>query len=293
MKRIELRIYHRPRDSLLLNTWFSPLPLAILILALCSVGVGTFFLIWCGTWYLAVVCLLSDDRNPLAKLTKTTISLDPENDACMIRVTPSLLSYLCFARSTLRRERLCDLTTVTTTTKMSHVSARWAPFDEDGRLLLDPRNGKQTHAKMKLKVHFGPREVPIDQYLSFEELQVLVDYVHEYHGWAVQTGLVEDLAAPNNFRKLLARRAETSAEPPHGIDARAPYLIVSESTELSSLNNHPPTYSTQHALYTPATLPPYASAPSLDAGRLTPNTVFPADPPDSLSGKEDEEPDVF
>ncbi|KAK2951397.1 hypothetical protein BLNAU_13677 [Blattamonas nauphoetae] len=129
-------------------------------------------------------------------------------------------------------------------------------------------------------------EVAIDQYLSFEELQVLVDYVHEYHGWAVQTGLVEDRTAPDNFRKLLARRAETSAEPPHGIDARAPYLIVSESTELSSLNNHPPTYSTQHALYAPATLPPYASAPSSDAGWLNSASSYLANPPDSLSGKE-------
>ncbi|KAK2957724.1 hypothetical protein BLNAU_7379 [Blattamonas nauphoetae] len=151
-------------------------------------------------------------------------------------------------KSSVRRKQLCEITQTSALTKSSHVSNRRNPYDEDGRLLLDPRNEKKTHAKMKCRLHTTIQKYICSQYLSFEKLQVLVDNVQEFHGWAGQTELVDDPSAPPNCREFLTQHAESVAELSHIMNVQAPYMAVSDSAELNSL-------------------PPFAYAPSLATGK--------------------------
>ncbi|KAK2961004.1 hypothetical protein BLNAU_4091 [Blattamonas nauphoetae] len=299
MSTFENRIYHRPRDGLQLKTWYNKAPYILSFLAVCAVGGGVYAMARFSMWYLSVavftplVFVLAFIGPILKNLATTTISIDPENDDCTIRVVPSLLSRLFCKKSSVRRERLCEITQVSTLTKNSHVSNRRNPYDENGRLLVDPRNGKKTHAKMKFRLHIVALNFDCLQYLSFEELQVLTDYVHEYRGWAVQTGLVDDPSAPPNFRALLAQRAEPAAELPNRMNAQAPYMAGSDSAELNSLYSYRPPLPSQSDSYAPASLPPYAYAPSPATGQPDVSTAYPADPPSSLPLKDEDEPDVY
>ncbi|KAK2960992.1 hypothetical protein BLNAU_4079 [Blattamonas nauphoetae] len=295
----ENRIYHSPRDRLQLKTRCNPCPSIYCLLGLCAVGGGVYAMARFDMWYLSaavftpLVFVLAFINILITHLTTTTITLDPVNDEFTFRVTPSLFSRLFCKKETFSREKLHDITMVSFTTKHSHVSNRRNPYDEDGRLLVDPRNGKKTHARMKCRLHTTIQKYICSQYLSFEELQVLVDFVHEYRGWAMQNGLVNPLLVPANFRELLAQRAEPAAELPNRMNAQAPYMAGSDSAELNSLYSYRPPLPSQSDSYAPASLPPYAYAPAPATGQPDVTTSYPADPPSSLPLKDEDEPDVF
>ncbi|KAK2941407.1 hypothetical protein BLNAU_23675 [Blattamonas nauphoetae] len=146
---------------------------------------------------------------------------------------------------------------------------------------------------MKFRLHIVLRDFDCQQYLSFEELQVFVDYAHESHGWAGQTGLVDDPSAPPTYREFLAQHAEPAAELLHRMNVQAPYMAGSDSAELNSLYSYRPPLSSQNDSYSPASLPPYTYALSPAIGKPDVSSASPADPPSSLPGKDEDEPDVY
>ncbi|KAK2945397.1 hypothetical protein BLNAU_19666 [Blattamonas nauphoetae] len=218
------RRFVRPRGTLTFTTGSVLLKefLAFVLLLIFGGGLAC-MIIFKGTAFLSIPIIFSMFVFMLIGFavgsTKSVYKFNFDENSLLILVHPSHIAKFLFCKKpkalSYRLEEIVDINT--TSANCSIIKGRRA-FSQNGEYILDPNQDGYGQARSKFKIDISDHtNVPVKDTRKLSELQRLCDHIFEYHGWAVQTGLVEDESMPPGFRDL----AEPVA-PTHPYGSRLP-----------------------------------------------------------------------